>query len=66
MCTSFMDHLCKLCLVFVMLLRLFIAALWSPEMKGLTFWLLFVMFIVVLLLSHLGPGTGVVLDCIDS
>ena len=26
-----MDHLCYICLVFVMLLRLFIAALWSPE-----------------------------------
>ena len=25
-----MDFLCCLCLVFVMLLRLFIAALWSP------------------------------------
>ena len=25
-----MDHLCYLCLVFVMLLRLFMAALWSP------------------------------------
>ena len=48
-----MDHLSYLCLVFVMLLHLFIAALWSPEGKGLTSWLLFVMFIVILLLSHL-------------
>ena len=41
-------------LVFVMLSRLFIAALWSPEGKGLTSWLLFVMFIVIFfLLSHL-------------
>ena len=48
-----MDHLCHLCLVFVMLLRLFIAALWSPEGKGMTSWLLFVMFIVILLLYHL-------------
>ena len=40
------------CLVFVMLLRLFIAALWSPEWKELTSLLLFVMFIVILLLSH--------------
>ena len=47
-----MDHLCNLCLVIVMLLRLLIAALWSPAGKGLTSWLLFVMFIVVLLLSH--------------
>ena len=48
-----MDHLCYLCLLFVMLSRLFIAALWSPEGKGLTSWLLFVMFVVILLLSHL-------------
>ena len=39
--------------VFVMLSCLFIAALWSPERKELTSWLLFVMFIVILLLSHL-------------
>ena len=38
--------------VIVMLLRLFIAALWSPAGRGLTSWLLFVMFIVVVLLSH--------------
>ena len=38
-----MDHLCYLCLVFSMLLRLFIAALWSPARKGLTSWLFFVM-----------------------
>ena len=37
-----MDHLCYLCLVFVMLSHLFIAALWSPAEKGLTSWLLFV------------------------
>ena len=41
--TSFVDHLCYLCLVFVMLLRLFIAALWSPAGKGMTSWILFVM-----------------------
>ena len=35
-----------------MLLRLLIAAMWLPEGKRLTFWLLFVMFIVILLLSH--------------
>ena len=57
-----MDHLCYLCLVIVMLLCLFIAALWSPAGKGLTSRLLFVIFIVVLLLSHV----GVVLDCIGS
>ena len=39
-----MEHLCYFCLVFVMLSRLFIAALWSPAGKGLTSWLLFVMF----------------------
>ena len=48
-----MDHLCYLCLVFVMLSRLFIAALWSPEGERLTSWLLFEIFIVILLLSHL-------------
>ena len=39
-----MDHLCYFCLVFVMLSRLFIAALWSPAGKGLTSWLSFVKF----------------------
>ena len=39
-----MDHWCYLCIVFVMLSRLFIAALWSLAGKGLTSWLLFVMF----------------------
>ena len=38
-----MVHLCYLCLVFVMLSHLFIAALWPPAEKGLTYWLLFVM-----------------------
>ena len=49
-----MDHLCFLCLVFLMLSLLFIAALWSPAGKGLTSWLLLVMFIVFLFntLSH--------------
>ena len=42
-----------LCLVFVMLSDLLIAALWSPEGKELTFWLLVVMFIVISLLPHL-------------
>ena len=49
-----MDHLCYVYLVFVMLSRMFIVALWSPEGKGLTSWLLYVMFIVILLLSHFG------------
>ena len=48
-----MDHLCYLCLVCVMLSRLCTAALWSSEGKGLTSGLLFVVFIMILLLSHL-------------
>ena len=47
-----MDQLCYLCLMFAMLSRLSIAALWSPEGKMLTSWTLFVMFIVILLLSN--------------
>ena len=39
-----MDHLCYFCLVFLMLSRLFIAALWSPAGKGRASWLSFVMF----------------------
>ena len=39
-----MDYLCYLCLVFFMHTRLFIFTLWSPAGKGLTSWLLFVMF----------------------
>ena len=50
--TDFMGHLCYLCFVFVMLLYLFIVALWSPAGKGLTSWLSFVMFNCVLSLSH--------------
>ena len=42
-----MDHLCYLFLVIVMLFPLFLGALWSPVRKGLTSWLLFVMFVVV-------------------
>ena len=37
--TSFVCHLCYVCLVFDMLSRLFIAALWSPAGKGLTIYL---------------------------
>ena len=51
--TSFVDHLCYLCLVFVIHLRLFIAGLLSPAGKGLTSWLSFVMFNCVFFsLSH--------------
>ena len=39
-----MDNLCYLCLVFAMLSCLFNVALWSPAGRGLTSWLLFVMF----------------------
>ena len=44
--------ICDVCVVFLMLSRLFIAALWSPAGKGLNSWLLLMMFIVFLLLSH--------------
>ena len=48
----FCGSIVFLCLVFLMLSHLFFAALRSPAWKGLTSWLLLVMFIVVLLLSH--------------
>ena len=47
-----MDHRCFCVLVFLMLSRLSIAALRSPAGSGLTSWLLLLMFIVFLLLSH--------------
>ena len=62
-----MEHLCYVYLVFFMLSRLFIAALWSPAGKGLILWLMFAMFYCVF--SHFQmwyPGSGVVIDCIDS
>ena len=37
-----MDHVCFLCLVFLMLSHLIIAALWLPAGKRLTSWLLLV------------------------
>ena len=58
----FCSVLCWLCLC----ARLFICALWSPAGKGLTSWLSFVVSTVSLSLSHWYPGSGVVLDCIDS
>ena len=59
----FCSVLCLLCLC----ARLFICALWSPAGKGLTSWLLFVVFFCEFLsLSHWYPVSGVVLDCIDS
>ena len=58
----FCSVLCLLCLC----VRLFICALWSPAGKGVTSWLSFVVSTVSLSLSHWYPGSGVVLDCIDS
>ena len=66
--TSFVDLLCfcsVLCLL-CLCVRLFICALWSPAGKGLTSWLSFVVSTMSLPLSHWYPGSGVVLDCIDS
>ena len=66
--TSFVDLLCfcsVLCLL-CLCASLFICALWSPAGKGLTSWLSFVVSAVSLSLSHWYPGSGVVLDCIDS
>ena len=45
---------------------LFIYALWSPAGKGLTSWLSFVASTLSLPPSHWYPGSGVVLDCVDS
>ena len=60
LCGSFMflSVLCLLCLYG----RVFICALWSPAGKGLTLCCL----TVSLSLFHWYPGSGVVLDCIDS
>ena len=55
------------CLVFAMSMCASVyCALWSPAGKGLTSWLSFVVSAVSLSLSHWYPGSGVVLDCIDS
>ena len=58
------------CLVFaVFCARLFVCASWSPAGRGgggLASWLSFVVSSVSLSLSHWYPGSGVVLDCIDS
>ena len=61
-----MNHFCFLCFVFVLFSCLFIAALWSPAWKGLT---LALACDVLLCSCHFlmwCPGSGVVLDCIDS
>ena len=60
--SCFCSVLCLLCLC----ARLFISALRSPAGKGLTSWLSFVVSAVSLSLSHWYPGSGLVLDCIDS
>ena len=49
-----MDHLCYVCLLFFMLLRTFIAALWSPAGKRLISWLLLVMFNCVFVIFQYG------------
>ena len=46
--------------------RLFLCALWSPAGKGLTSWFSFVVSYCETSLSHWYPGSGMVLDCIDS
>ena len=61
-----MDLLCFCSVLCLLCLRLFICALWSPAGKELTSWLSFVVTAVSLSLSHWYPGSGVVLDCIDS
>ena len=63
--TSFVDLLC-FCSVLCLLCFVRVCALWSPAGKGLTSWLSFVVSTVSLSLSHWYPGSGVVLNCIDS
>ena len=60
--SCFCSVLCLLCLC----ARLFICALASPAGKRLASWLSFVMSTMSLSLSHWYPGSGMVLDCIDS
>ena len=63
-----MDQFCYFCLVLLCFhARLFVDALWSPAGKWLTSRLSFVTSITVTLsLSLWYPGSGVVLDCIES
>ena len=58
----FFSVLCLLCLC----VRQFMCALWLPAGKELTSWLSFVVSNCEFSLSHCYPGSGVVLDCIDS
>ena len=62
-----MDHLCYFCLVLLCFhARLFVDALLSPAGKVPTLGSRLGSLIVTLSLSHWYPGSGVVLDCIDS
>ena len=63
-----MDQLCNLFLVFLMLLRLFIAALWSPAWKRADLLALVgdVYCIIVTLQCYNVSLSSVVLDCIVS
>ena len=58
----FFSVLCLLCLC----ARLLICALWSPAGKGLTLGYRLWCLNVSLSPSHWYPGSGLVLDCIDS
>ena len=58
----FFSVLCLLCFC----ARLIIFALWSPVGKGLTSLQAFVVSSCEFVFSHWYPGSGVVLDCIDS
>ena len=64
LCGSIMFFFSVLCMV-RLCARRFICGLWSPAGKGLTSWLSFAVS-VSLSLSYWYPGSGVVLDCIDS
>ena len=62
-----MDHLYYFCPVLLCFhARLFVDAVWSPAGKGLTSCLSFVMSNCGVVTFPLYPGSGVVLDCIDS
>ena len=64
-----MYPFCYLCFVLGMLSCLFIAAFWPPAWKRAIcnlLALLYVMFSCFMSLSHVCPGSGVLLDCIDS
>ena len=57
---------CSVLYLLCLCARLFICALWSPAGKRLASKLSFVVSTMSLSLSHWYPGSGVVLDCIDS